>query len=375
MNHNSNFHWPRRAGALLLVAGTLLAGELAGSTALLATPMQLAQGQTELPIAPTPRSDRALQSVRQAVRRDLAQHLNIPRGQVQIVSIDRQTWPDGCLGLAEPGQGCTLAVVEGWRVTARANNRTWIYRTNRTGTAVRREGNVPSTPNAQLPAAVRTAVLRFASEQFNVPTNRLRVIQADRRTWDGCLGISEPDIMCTMIALPGWRVVIADGNQRWVYHTNQDGTQVRLNPAESSIGGTISPIQMLPENVPQPLRRGVVFRSIANGGMLPRQTTTTLYEDGRVVVEQIDSGRRSERSYRVSRQQVNQFRQTLQSFDRFDRLDFSAPYGAADYITVMLISQNGVTQYADSLEGRLSPALQQVIEAWRDVVQAQPGQP
>ncbi|NJL23268.1 MAG: hypothetical protein HC895_24510 [Leptolyngbyaceae cyanobacterium SM1_3_5] len=334
MKYHSNFYWPRRAGAMLLVAGTLLTGELVGAAAPWATPMQLAQGQTELPAQ---RSDRALRSVRQAVQRDLAQRLNIPRGQVRIVSIDRQTWPDGCLGLAEPGESCTEAIVQGWRVTARANNRTWIYRSDATGVTVRQESNAPA--NAQLPAVVRTAVLQAASEQLNVPVNRLRITQAERRTWDGCLGISEPDVMCTMIAIPGWRVVVTSGGQRWVYHTNQDGTQVRLNPAASSIGGTIAPVQILPENLPQPLGRGIVFRSIANGGMLPRQTTTTLYEDGRVVIEQINSGRRSERSYRVSRQQVNRFRQTLQSFDRFDRLDFSQPYGAADYITVMLVSQ------------------------------------
>ncbi|NEQ21911.1 MAG: hypothetical protein F6K28_22460, partial [Microcoleus sp. SIO2G3] len=362
-------------GAMLLVAGTLFTGELAGSASLLAAPMQLAQAQPEVPIAPTPRPDRNARSARQAVRRDLAQHLNIRRRDVQIVSIDRQTWPDGCLGLPQPGQGCTLALVEGWRVTARANNRTWNYRTDATGAMVRRESDTTPPAENQLPQAVRDRVLQTLSEQFNVPVGQLVVASAERRTWDGCLGISEPDVMCTMIAISGWRVRVVDGNtlpedRVWVYHTNQDGTQIRLNPAESSIGGTIAPIQILPENLPQPLERGVLFRSMTNGGLLPRQTITTLYEDGRVVVRQTDSGRNSERTYRVSRQQVEQFRQALSQFDRFDRLDFSAPYGAADYITVMLVGQNGVTQYADSLEGRLPPALQQVIEAWRNIVEA-----
>jgi hypothetical protein len=39
----------------------------------------------------------------------------------------------------------------------------------------------------------------------------------------------------------------------------------------------------------------------------------------------------------------------------------------------MLVAPNGVTQYADGIEDRLPPALQQAIEAWnRNIVQ--PGQ-
>jgi hypothetical protein len=359
---------------MLLVVGTLLTGELAGAASLIAAPMQIAQGQTSPATSPP---NQVRRSIRQAVRRDLAEHLNIRRRQVQIVSIDRQTWPDGCLGLVQPGLGCTLALVEGWRVTARANNQTWTYRTDRSGAMVRREGDTTFPADNQLPQAVRERVFQALSEQFNA-SGALVVASAERRTWDGCLGISEPDVLCTRIGIPGWRVTIADAStlpedRVWVYHTNQDGTQVRFNPAASSLGGTIAPLQILPENLPQPLERGMVFRSIANGGMLPRQTMTTLYEDGRVVVQQTDSGRRSERSYRVSRQQVEQFRQALYAFDRFDRLDFSAPYGAADYITVMLVAPNGVTQYADGIEDRLPPALQQAIEAWnRNIVQ--PGQ-
>lgn len=373
--HNSNFQiWPRRVGAMLLVAGTLLTGELAGSAAVLATPMQLAQSQAEVPIAPTPRS-RNVRSVRQAVRRDLAQHLNIRRAQVRIVSIDRQTWPDGCLGLAQPGQLCTQALVEGWRVTAQANNQTWIYRTDATGTTLRREGNTTPSDN-QLPQGIRDRVFQAISEEFNA-SGSLVVAAAERRTWNGCLGISEPDVMCTAIAIAGWRVTVVDANtlpeeRIWVYHTNEDGTQVRFNPTESSIGGTIAPIQILPENLPQPLGRDVVFRSITFGGLMGERREVTLYEDGRVVSQR----RGQTQTSRVSRQQVEQFRQLLgsQQFDRFDRLDFSGSALAADGLVVMLVSPNSVTQYADRVEEGLPPALRQVIEAWRDIVQTQRAQ-
>ena len=88
---------------------------------------------------------------------------------MQIVSIERQTWPDGCLGLIQPGLGCTLALVEGWRVTARANNQTWTYRTNAVGATVRREGDTTFPADNQLPQAVRERVFQALSEQLTLP--------------------------------------------------------------------------------------------------------------------------------------------------------------------------------------------------------------
>lgn len=381
-NYDSHFQRCRQVGAMLLVAGTLLTGELAGSTSLLAAPLAAPmplEGQAEQPIAPREeivprqRTPRPARLVRQAVRRNLAHHLNLRRRDVQIVSIDRQTWPDGCLGLAQPDQFCTQALVEGWRVTAQAYNQTWIYRTDATGRTLQREDNTttPATPNAELPQVVRDRVLQAIADQFGV-SGSLVVASAERRTWNGCLGISEPDVMCTTIAISGWRVTIADANtlpeeRIWVYHTNQDGTQVRLNSAESSIGDLIAPLQILPQNLPQSLQRDVVFRSITFGGLLGLRREVTLYTDGRVVSQQ----RGQTQVSRISPQQVDRFRQLLssQQFDRFDRLDYSGSALAADGLVVMLISPNSVTQYADRVEAGLPPALAQVIQAWRDIEQ------
>ncbi|MCH7523388.1 MAG: hypothetical protein IH920_06425 [Chloroflexi bacterium] len=42
--------------------------------------------------------------------------LDIPQDQVVLRSKERHTWPDGCLGLPEPGEACTEALVEGYRI-------------------------------------------------------------------------------------------------------------------------------------------------------------------------------------------------------------------------------------------------------------------
>jgi len=373
-NSNSPQQLSRRIGAGLAIASCLLISTITATSVMAAPAPQLAQRPSELPAMPSIQRSQVPRSILQAVRRDLARHLNIARRDVQIVSTDRATWPNGCLGLARPGEFCTEALVEGWRVTAMANNQTWVYRTAARGAQVRRETNSAPGNSSQLPRGVRDRVLETAAREFNLSTRQLRVAEAEPRTWNGCLGIEEPGMLCTQIAIFGWRVVLTDGSQRWVYHTNQDGSEVRFNARDSQISrsDTIASIAIPAVEMPQPLERGVVFRSILSGGFTGERRQITLYQDGHVV-SQGDRGPSA--SFRVSRQQVEQFRRLLneQQFDRFHALNFSAAAGSADYITVMLISPNSVTQYADSIQDRLPSELQRVIQTWStEIVQARP---
>lgn len=38
----------------------------------------------------------------------------VPASGIQVVRLEQATWPDGCLGLASPGQVCSQALVDGW---------------------------------------------------------------------------------------------------------------------------------------------------------------------------------------------------------------------------------------------------------------------
>jgi len=78
-------------------------------------------------------------SVIEAVRQDLSQKTKISVNRLQIQAAQRQTWPDGCLGLAKPGELCTQALVPGWRIVLTDNQKTWVYRTNSSGANLRLE--------------------------------------------------------------------------------------------------------------------------------------------------------------------------------------------------------------------------------------------
>ena len=58
---------------------------------------------------------------------DLASSLGIDAGEVEVVSVEEVTWRDGSRGCAEPGMSYTQALVDGSRITLRAEGRTYEY--------------------------------------------------------------------------------------------------------------------------------------------------------------------------------------------------------------------------------------------------------
>lgn len=54
-----------------------------------------------------------------AIAGDVAASLGLAPDDIELVLVEAATWPDGCLGLAETGQVCSQALVEGWRAVVR----------------------------------------------------------------------------------------------------------------------------------------------------------------------------------------------------------------------------------------------------------------
>ena len=63
--------------------------------------------------------------------------MGVTRWQIQVVAVTSAQWPDGCLGLGERNEACTLAIVAGWQVIVRAEGETYEIRTDLTGSRVR----------------------------------------------------------------------------------------------------------------------------------------------------------------------------------------------------------------------------------------------
>ena len=90
------------------------------------------------------------------------------------------------------------------------------------------EGMRQNPPN-QLPASVAAAVLQDLSRQTGIAADKLKVTESSRQSWPNtCLGIAKSDEICGQMIVEGWRVVVSDGRQTWVYRTNARGNVLRV---------------------------------------------------------------------------------------------------------------------------------------------------
>ena len=88
-----------------------------------------------------------------------------------------------------------------------------------------------TSPNRKddIPTAVEVAVRETASALLAKPLAQLTLISAQPQDWpDACLGLATPEEFCAAVVVPGWSVIIGDGQQEWTFRTDEMGSQVRL---------------------------------------------------------------------------------------------------------------------------------------------------
>ncbi|MEA5582456.1 hypothetical protein VB620_14040 [Nodularia harveyana UHCC-0300] len=175
--------------------------------------------------------------VANAVRRDVFIREGFSPQRLTIVEYSQETWNDGCLELAQPDEVCTQALVPGWRVVVSNGEKTWVYHTNSNGRLIRlAEINDVTDPSPDLPLSVRDAVLQAAAQTLQLSTSELTIIEFEQRTWnDSCLELGGPAESCLLVLVEGWQVTVGAGDQILVYHTNEDGSAIRLNTEASTI--------------------------------------------------------------------------------------------------------------------------------------------
>ena len=81
---------------------------------------------------------------------------------------------------------------------------------------------------------VLNGVVKDAAGRTGKPTSELEIVEFKQQTWsNGCLGLGGAGVACTQGKVPGWKVTVGSGENRWVYRTNQSGTLIKLDEAAS----------------------------------------------------------------------------------------------------------------------------------------------
>jgi hypothetical protein len=115
---------------------------------------------------PEPLEERALEAAREALDR----WLGPLAGPVTATRAERQTWPDGCLGLGHGGEACTEALVEGFLVTVTMGSVDYRIRTDLESQVLRWE---PETQILVRYAESVTNVAVFTTDDGNTIEPRL----------------------------------------------------------------------------------------------------------------------------------------------------------------------------------------------------------
>ena len=85
--------------------------------------------------------------------------------------------------------------------------------------------------DAKLPNVVASAVLREASQHSGLRPSELHIVESKQiQGSSSCLGIPPSfNELCTADLALLWQVAVEGGQQRLVYHTNMNGSRIRLN--------------------------------------------------------------------------------------------------------------------------------------------------
>lgn len=87
--------------------------------------------------APTPQPEPPEAVV--AAEQQLSKELGIPVEEIDYVSFSSEQWRDSCLGLGRANESCLQVITPGWRVVLAAEGQQYVYRTDESGEAIRRE--------------------------------------------------------------------------------------------------------------------------------------------------------------------------------------------------------------------------------------------
>ena len=92
---------------------------------------------------------------------------------------------------------------------------------------------VPEIPALQdvLPPDVALDIQNRVSEILGVPVESIQLQSIEQMEWpDGCLGLPEPDEVCTEAITPGWLLVFTADGQEYRFRADQTGTVIRREP-------------------------------------------------------------------------------------------------------------------------------------------------
>jgi hypothetical protein len=161
----------------------------------------------------------------------LSETLNLPPGDIELISTEAVTWPDGCLGVQKIGVMCTQAEVEGYKIVFEVNGEQYEVHTDKNGSTV-----VVANGSDDVDAVEAQVIDQLANNLGLDPAEIAVVSNEAVEFGDACLGVAMQNVMCAEVVTPGSIIVLESNGIQYEYHVSEDGT--RIQPATLALTWT-----------------------------------------------------------------------------------------------------------------------------------------
>jgi hypothetical protein len=120
------------------------------------------------------------------------------------------------------------------------------------------------------PAAV--AAQQALAAQLGIPIDQIQIREIEQVQWpNACLGAAQPDEMCAMVIVDGFRIVMDVDGEVFTFHTNMDGSQLRMAQPGGPLGE--NPVPLAVERARQLLSEqlGIALNQVEVISAIPTQ--------------------------------------------------------------------------------------------------------
>ncbi len=168
----------------------------------------------------------------------LSREIGVPPGTIALVEAMPVQWNDSSLGCPQPGTAYLQVITPGYLVTLSAGETTYRVHTDLAGSAVVcfnegdpiGAGTVPDPIAAEFIMQARTDL----AQRLGVPPQAVALVRSEAVDWSdsslGCRQEGEEEVIKAIT--PGYRIVLAYGEERFEYHTDQQRMVACAEPTE-----------------------------------------------------------------------------------------------------------------------------------------------
>jgi hypothetical protein len=172
---------------------------------------------------------------------DLAEQLQVPKAEIQIVSIEAMEWRNSSLGCPKPGLAYLDVISPGYRIVLEVSGREHIYHTGPAGFVLcekepelsAKEGTRQADEealDAEMQAMVQESK-KDLSQRLNIGTEEILLASAESVEWrDSSMGCPQPGMNYLMVITPGYLIKLEAKGKTYHYHAGADSPFFCKNP-------------------------------------------------------------------------------------------------------------------------------------------------